>query len=223
MSIPPDGPTNAQRHYVEMFGSALTWNTYLKIVVFLLLLLVCGLVGLSWWTTQRYADLRPLVIRIDEVGRAAAIQYDALTYAPREPELKYFLTEFVTLHYARRRPAVKENYPRSLLFLDATLAEALISADTRTHTLDKFLTDGSDEIDVEVNNVTLSELRNPPFKAAVDITKIYYAPGGYDERRREAAIVQLEFKLRDTVPAKLIPVNPLGLTVTYLREDAAFR
>jgi type IV secretory pathway TrbF-like protein len=213
----------AKQHYVELFGTSLTWNSYFKIVVFLLLILTLGLLGLCFWTTQRYANLRPLVIRIDEVGRAAAIQYDALTYAPREPELRYFLTQFVTLHYSRRRASVKDAYPRSLLFLDAPIAEALIAQDNRTHALDKFLTDASDEVDIEVNNVTLSELKAQPYKAAVDATKVYYASGSFEERRRETFIVQIDFKLRDSVPAKLIPVNPLGLTITYVRADQAFR
>jgi type IV secretory pathway TrbF-like protein len=220
---PTDALTGAKRHYLELFGTALTWNTYLKIAVALLLLLSLALVALCFWTVQRYGHLRPLVIRIDDVGRATAIQYDALTYAPREPELKYFLTQFVTLHYSRRRASVKETYPRSLLFLDSPLADALITHDTRTRTLEKFLADGSDEVDIEINNVTLSELRTPPFKAAVDATKVYYATGSFEERRRESFIVQIDFKLRDTVSTKQIPVNPLGLTITYVREDQAFR
>lgn len=32
----------------------------------------------------------------------------------------------------------------------------------------------------------------------------------------------VQFIVMDKVPHNLIPVNPLGLTITYLREDQAF-
>ena len=69
---------NAKRQFVEVYGSALVLNTYLKIA----LVLVCrwsrsGLLGLNFHTAARYAHVKPLVIRIDEVGRAEAVAYDA--------------------------------------------------------------------------------------------------------------------------------------------------
>jgi len=33
----------------------------------------------------------------------------------------------------------------------------------------------------------------------------------------------LTFVVRDQVPAAVIPVNPLGLTITYFRVDQAFK
>ncbi|MEO8256849.1 MAG: hypothetical protein ABI868_05825 [Acidobacteriota bacterium] len=36
--------------------------------------------------TQTKAEhLKPLIIRIDDIGRAQAVQYDALTYRPQGP------------------------------------------------------------------------------------------------------------------------------------------
>jgi hypothetical protein len=56
-------------------------------------------------TLKRFESVKPLVIRIDDIGRAQAVQYDALTYRPegQAPELKYFLTQFVKSHFARLR------------------------------------------------------------------------------------------------------------------------
>jgi len=31
------------------------------------------------------------------------------------------------------------------------------------------------------------------------------------------------FVFRNDVPSQLIPINPLGLTITYFREDEAFK
>src|SRR6266702_747909 len=74
---------DAKRQYVELFGSALVMNTYLKIALLCVSLIAVGLLLLNFRTQSKYANVKPLVIRIDEVGRAQAVQYDTLTYAPQ--------------------------------------------------------------------------------------------------------------------------------------------
>src|SRR5438105_12945711 len=86
---------NAKRQFVELYGSALVMNTYLKLSLLLICLLALGLVGLNYRTQAAAAQVKPLVVRIDDVGRAEAVQYDASTYKPQAPELRYFLTQFV--------------------------------------------------------------------------------------------------------------------------------
>ena len=66
---------NAKRHFVELYGSALVMNTYLKIALLLTGLLALGLLALNFRTAARAATIKPLVVRIDEVGRAEAVQY----------------------------------------------------------------------------------------------------------------------------------------------------
>jgi type IV secretory pathway TrbF-like protein len=216
---------DAKREYVELYGSALVMNTYLKIALLCLALVAVGLVGLNVWTQRRYAELKPLVIRIDDVGRAQALQYDALTYRPQgqAPELKYFLTQFVTKHFARMRATVKERYAESLFFLDVALADAAINRTQREQDLQTFLTSAGDEIEIQVRNVTLDELREAPYKATVDFEKLFYSAGNRQESRRETFVAQLTFVLRDQIPNAMILVNPLGLTITYFRVDQAFR
>ena len=68
---------NAKRQFVELYGSSLVLNTYLKIALVLVSLLALGLLFLNFRTQAQYANLKPLVIRIDEVGRAEAVAYDA--------------------------------------------------------------------------------------------------------------------------------------------------
>ena len=55
--------------------------------------------------------MKPLVVRIDEVGRAEAVAYDATRYQPQPPELRYFLTQFVVKHFSRIRATVQREYP----------------------------------------------------------------------------------------------------------------
>src|ERR1700741_3094913 len=84
---------DAKRQYVELFGSALVMNTYLKIALVCVSVLALGLLVLNFRTQAKYEHVKPLVIRIDDVGRAEAVQYDSLTYRPQgqAPELKYSL------------------------------------------------------------------------------------------------------------------------------------
>jgi len=226
--LPPDESPrieDARRQYVELFGSALVMNTYLKIALLGLSVVAVGLLVLNFRTIKKYESLKPLVIRIDDIGRAQAVQYDTLTYQPQgqAPELKYFLTQFVTQHFARMRATVKERYAHSLYFLDAALADATIAQNQRALTIENFLAGNGDEIEVEVKNVTLDELKAAPYKATVDFEKVYYGQGGRQEKKRETFVAQITFVLRDQIPNALVLVNPLGLTITYFRVDQAFQ
>src|SRR5579864_1919126 len=135
--LAPKTLENAKRQFVELYGSALVLNTYLKIAVVLLSLVAIGLVALNFRTASQAARVKPLVVRIDEVGRAEAVQYDATAYHPQAPELRYFLTQFVVKHFSRIRATVQQEYPDSLLFLDPALANATIAQDEQSRSIEK--------------------------------------------------------------------------------------
>jgi type IV secretory pathway TrbF-like protein len=214
---------NAKRQFVELYGSALVMNTYLKLALLLLSLIALGLLGLNFRTQAVYAKVKPLVVRIDDVGRAEAVQYDATAYRPQAPELRYFLTQFVVKHFSRIRATVQREYPDSLFFLDPSLADATIAQNDQSRVLETFLMNPStDEIDIAVQNVSLSELTKAPYKASVTFQKVLYTPGTRAERARESYIAQVDFLLRDHVPNEFVRVNPLGLQISYFRVDQAF-
>ena len=219
----PKNLDNAKRQFVELYGAPLLLNRYLKIALAVTLLFAAGLLVLNFRTQARYAHMKPLVIRINDVGRAEAVDYDAVTYRPQTPELRYFLTRFVVTHFSRLRASVQRDYPDSLFFLAPALAAATIAANDHTRELELFLTNPSaDDVDVTVKNVTLTELATQPYRAAVDFEKSYYGPGTRQERKRETYVAQVEFALRDAVPNAFIRVNPLGLQITNFRVDQAF-
>jgi type IV secretory pathway TrbF-like protein len=219
----PKTMENAKRQFVELYGSALVMNTYLKIALVLVCLVALGLLGLNFHTAARAAQVRPLVIRVDEVGRAEAVQYDATRYQPQAPELRYFLTQFVVKHFSRIRATVQREYPDSLLFLDPVLVDATIAHNDQTRTIETFLTNPSaDEIDVVVQNVSLTQLTTVPFKAAVTFQKVHYTPGTRSERMRQTFVGQIDFGMRENVPNEFVRVNPLGLQIAYFRVDQAF-
>jgi type IV secretory pathway TrbF-like protein len=216
---------DARRQFIEIYGSALVTVNYLRVALVLVALLAVGLLGLNLYTLRRQASLKPLVIRIDEIGRAQAVAYDALTYVPRDqaPELKYFLVQFVTKHFRRMRASVRTEHAESLLFLDARLADASIAGEQRSKEIDTFLGDASDEVEIQVRNVSFHQLTATTLRAAVDFDKVFRSASGASTKPPETFVAQIALELRDQVPNALIPVNPLGLTITELRVDQAFR
>jgi len=95
-----------------------------------------------------------------------------------------------------------------------------MEAEHKSKTIEKYLMGDSDDVQIQVNNIVLTDLRKAPYVAQVDIEKVF--------RTRTA----LKSGARSTSRASLSPspvsaeradsVNPLGLMITYLREDQAF-
>jgi type IV secretion system protein VirB5 len=223
-SIPPVKDFNAaKRQFVELYGSTAVMNTYLKIALLALCAVSLGLILLNLRTLHAFQDFKPLVIRINELGRAEAVSYGSLEYHPQEAEIKYFLIQFVQLYYGRMRATVRENYARSLYFLDGRLTSAIIEADKKNNAVESFLIGTSEEIEVDVKNVSIEDLRRSPYRATVDFEKIYYTAADHLELKREKYVANFVFVVKDRVSNALIPVNPLGLTITYFREDQAFQ
>lgn len=157
------------------------------------------------------------------MGRAEALQYDSFDYRPQEAEIKYFLIDFVQRHYGRMRATARENYSRSLFFLDGRLADAEIEANKKSNAIETFLAGSSDEIEVQVNNVSIEDLRSSPYRATVDFQKIYRSAASHQEIKREKYIANFIFVVKDHVSNSMIPVNPLGLTIMYFHESQFFQ
>lgn len=220
--IAPYESGEARRAYLGPYAAALVVNRNLRIAFVSLSLVSLGLIGLCVRLADGARRVKPLVIRIDDVGRATAVTYDALAYTPQAPELKYFLVQFVTKHYSRMRATVRQQYAESLYFLDGRLADATIEANRKSWVIERFLTNSSDELDVHVKNVTLEDLRQVPYHATVEYDQVSLSPATHEETKRETFVAHVVFVLRDQVENARIPINPLGLTITYVREDQAF-
>lgn len=212
----------AARKYLEQHGVLLVSNRHLRMGLIALTTVCLALAVLNLKTLHSFQNFKPLVIRIDDVGRAEAVSYDSMTYEPRDAEVKFFLIQFVTKYYARMRATVRENYAESLYFLDGRLADATMESNKKNRTIETFLAGQGEEIDIEVKNVAIEDLRQAPYKATVDFDKIYYASRDHIETRREKYVASFIFVVKDRVPNAWIPVNPLGLTISYFREDQAF-
>jgi type IV secretion system protein VirB5 len=211
----------AARQEYEYYGSTLTTNTALKIVVVILAGVIAALGFALLWTTNAAVHVKPLVIRVNEVGRADAIAYQDFAYKPQAPEIRYFLTQFTINYYSRNHKTVAQRYVESLYFLDRPLFAAVDARDRRSQWLPKFLASSDDDMDVVVNNVVIEDLQNPPYRARVEFTKSFTNSAGA-EIRRENWAAEFVFRRNPDVPNQLILHNPLGLAITYFREDQAF-
>ena len=215
---------DAKRLYLEQYGDPMVTNTYLKIALSLVSLIAVGLLVLDWKTIKTFENFRPLVIRIDDLGRAEAINYHNLEYKPQDAEAKYFLSQFCALYYRRNRYTIQNDFSKALYFLDGKLADGILDAYRKDDIIKKFLMNTSAaEIDVEVKKVALEDMQTPPFKARVDFYLVYYSPADHSEIKRDLYTANFVFVFKSKVPNELIPINPLGIAITYFREDQAFK
>jgi type IV secretory pathway TrbF-like protein len=215
---------DAKRLYLEQYGDPMVTNTYLKIALVLVSLVALGLALVDLRTIRTFQNFRPLVIRIDDLGRAEAINYHNFEYKPQDAEAKYFLSQFCTLFYRRNRYTIQNDFSKSLYFLDGKLANGILDEYRKTDIVRKFLTNtAAPEIDIDVKKVALEELQSPPYRARVDFYMVYYSPADHSELKRDLYTANFLFVFKSQVPNELIPINPLGLTITYFREDQAFK
>ena len=215
---------DAKRLYLEQYGDPMVTNTYLKIALTLVSLIAVGLLVFDLKTIRTFENFRPLVIRIDDLGRAEAINYHNLEYEPQDAEAKYFLSQFCALYYRRNRYTIQNDFSKALYFLDGKLADGILDAYRKDDIIKKFLMNTSAaEIDVEVKKVALEGMQTPPYKARVDFYMVYYSPADHSEIKRDLYTANFVFVFKSKVPNELIPINPLGVAITYFREDQAFK
>jgi type IV secretory pathway component VirB8 len=224
-TLPPAGHEygSTPRTYVEFFGAHVVTNRYLRIAVLCLTMVAAGLMLLHVQTLRTLRSWKPTIIRIDSVGRAAPIPADELTYKPQAAELRYFLSQFTRKHFGRLRATVKQDYVESLYFLDGRVADAQMGDSGASKVIARFLAERGDEVDIDIKNVSFVDLRQPPFRATVDFERVYKSTADGTELRREMYVGNFTFVLKEDVPNTMVPVNPLGLTITYFREDQAFQ
>ena len=123
MTTDPQTEQDSGKTYADIWGEAVHSNRHLRVLSMglagLVLLLVVIIIRLSSVELPK-----PIVVRVDEVGRAEALAYDAVEAQadPLDPTTKYFLNRFIDDYYSRRGATVETAWPRSLRFLTTTLA-----------------------------------------------------------------------------------------------------
>ena len=163
---------------------------------------------------------RPIVVRVDEIGRAEAVAYDVMEAQadPLDPTTKYFLNRFVYDFYSRRRATVEENWSRSLRFLTTDLANASFRAESQNIAL---LAAGAARDELQVDRVVLRIQANPqePHSATADFDLVRLVASNEVDRERWS--LSLQFLFLAEIPPDLIVHNPMGIVITYLQGDRA--
>jgi hypothetical protein len=159
-----------------------------------------------------------MVIRIDEIGRAQAV-----VYKPEYKETKYFLTRFCQLYYRRNRSTTSDDFSQALYFLDGKLPGDTIQQFRQKNIIKTFLSDSlAPEKDIDVQQVAIEPMGKAAYKAIVDFFEIEYSPADHSVAKRTLCTASFLFSFRDYIPNADILTNPLGLTITYFREDETF-
>lgn len=131
--------------------------------------------------------------------------------------------QFCELFYRRNRYTINDDFTKALYFLDGNLANDIITNYKKENTLETFLNNPSaPEIGIEVEQVALEPMDKPPYKASVDFYKTEYSPVDHSVLKKTLYTASFVFVFRNRVPNRLIPINPLGLTITDFRADEAF-
>ena len=215
--------TRAAERYLEQYGDPMVMNTYLKVAVLALSAVAVALTGVVYKSHQALASAKPLIIRIDNVGRAEAIDYRDFQYRPQEAENKYYLGRWAELYFSRNRFTLVRDQTASLYFMNSDVQRDVIEQERKAQTIPTYLKDsGLPYVTVVVRNVILDDLKMSPYSARIEFERIYTNAQDMRELRREELTASVTYVFRDSVHNQQLAVNPLGLTIIRFRVDQAF-
>src|SRR5271170_5265865 len=215
--------TRAAERYLEQYGDPLVMNTYLKVTI-LVLAAVCLMLGaLTYKSHKALAAMHPMIVRINDVGRAEAIDYRNFQYRPQEAENKYYLSRWAELYFNRNRFTIERDQTSALYFLNGDVQRAVIEQERKDNVIPTYIKDSSlPYVDVEVKEVVLDDLRQSPYSARIEFMKIFTNPTDHSELKRERWTASVTYVFRENVKNNELAVDPLGLTIVRFRADQAF-
>jgi type IV secretion system protein VirB5 len=210
-------------HYAER-------KAYRFMLAALTVLLACSVFGNVSLAKRR---LVYRYIRIDEMGRAQAIQYNDLDYSPREGEIRTYLTDWANYRYTINRETIAKKYSLNYYFLAQPLASQLMGEDNQNHLVSQVMSGQVEQSDVEVRDVTITSMSVEMVSGAklakgtalVSLDKLY-SPRYSRQPRTEHWVVSVTYYLNPAIvndEARTLPqfetLNPLGLVITEFHEN----
>jgi len=216
--------TRAAERYLEQYGDPMVMNTYLKVTI-LVLGLVCLMLGaLTFKSQTALTHIRPLIIRVSDVGHADAIDYRNYQYKPQEAENKYYLARWTSLYFQRNRYTIENDQTGALYFLNSDVQHAVIRQEQQDKTISTFQHDSTlSYVDIDIKSIVLDDLRQSPYSARIEFEKVYTNSADHTVLKRERWIASVTYVFADTVANDALAVNPLGLTIIRFRADQAFQ
>lgn len=216
-------PSTAHGNYLEQAGDLAVVNTFLKVLSLVLVLAVLAGAGATYRVVEHYRDFRPIVVRVDSVGKAEAVAYGEATYHPEEKELRYFLSQWAQFYYARNRFTVRQDFPKAFFFMDTSLAGNVINSHQQAKDIEQFLANpAAPNTYIEVTQITLDHLSQPPYSGTIEFTAKQVSPNSEDVVSSSRYTASVQFIVRPDVPNNVITVNPLGFTIVAFHDQQAF-
>ncbi|WP_263385833.1 type IV secretion system protein [Granulicella arctica] len=172
-------------------------------------------------------------VRIDDAGRAQAIQYSDLNYSPREGEIRTYLTDWINYRHTLNRETIAKKYPMNYYFLSGPLASQLINDDNNNHLTTQVIGGQLEPSEVQVNNVTITSMTQERISnavvsrgtALVTFDRIYSSQHSQQPRTEHwiSSITYYVNPAQVSDHAKTNPqyetINPLGVTITEFHEN----
>jgi len=215
--------TRAAERYLEQYGDPLVMNTYLKVTILCLVTVCLALAALVYKSQKALINAHPLIVRINDVGRAETIDYRNFQYRPQEAENKYYLSRWAELYFSRNRFTIERDQTNALYFLNSDVQRAVIEQERKDNIILTYRNDSTlPYVDVEIKNVVLDDLRLSPYSARIEFEKVYTNPADHTELKRERWTASVTYVFRENVKNNELAVNPLGLTIVRFRADQAF-
>ena len=215
--------TRAAQRYLEQYGDPMVMNTYLKITILVLAVICLTLAALVFKSQKTLAGIHPMIVRINDVGRAEAIDYRNFQYRPQEAENKYYLSRWAELYFSRNRFTIERDQTNALYFLNGDVQCAVIEQERKSNIIQTYVKDSMlPYVDVEIKNVVLDDLRQSPYSARIEFEKVYTNPSDHTELKRERWTATATYVFRENVKNNELAMNPLGLTIVRFRVDQAF-
>src|SRR3979490_350431 len=215
--------TRAAERYLEQYGDPLVMNTYLEVTIRVLCVVCLSLSALVYKSQKALASMHPMIVRINDVGRAEAIDYRNFQYRPQEAENKYYLSRWAELYFNRNRFTIERDQTNALYFLNGDVQRAVIDQERKDNSIQNYIKDSTlPYVDVEIKNVILDDLRQSPYSARIEFEKVYTNPADHTELKRERWTASVTYVFRENVKNNELAVNPLGLTMRRSRADQAF-
>src|ERR1700677_4590323 len=212
--------TRAAERYLEQYGDPLVMNTYLKVTILCLVVVCLALAALVFKSQRALAGIHPMIVRINDVGRAEAIDYRNFQYRPQEAENKYYLTRWAELYFSRNRFTIERDQTGALYFLNSDVQRAVIDQERKDNVIPTYIKDSSlPYVDVEVKEVVLDDLRQSPYSARIEYVKVFTNPADHGELKRERWTATVTYVFRENVKNNELAVNPLGLTIQFTAPD----
>src|SRR6202789_77640 len=140
----------------EVYASHYSERKAYRLIIGCGTVLLLGSMGLNLSLARRPIANR--YIRIDEMGRAQAIQYSDLNYSPREGEVRTYLTDWANYRYTISRDTIAKKYPLNYYFLSQNLSSQLMTDDNRNHMVSQVMAGQIETSAVQGKNATIPSM-----------------------------------------------------------------